>query len=40
MDHGPLFAAIGYRRSRFIRDVLADFAKVTAQVLQTSRSMI
>lgn len=23
-DHGPLLDAIGYRRTRFIRDVLAD----------------
>jgi hypothetical protein len=33
MDHGPLLDAIGYRRTRFIRDVLADFAKVVADVL-------
>jgi hypothetical protein len=33
-DHGPLLDAIGYRRTRFIRDVLADFAKVTAAVLR------
>src|SRR3954466_9406823 len=26
MDHGPLLDAIGYRRTRFIRDVLGDFA--------------
>jgi hypothetical protein len=32
-DHGRLLDAIGYRRSRFIRDVLADFAKVAANVL-------
>jgi hypothetical protein len=34
MDHGPLLDAIGYRRTRFIRDVLADFAKVVADVLR------
>ena len=33
-DHGPLLDAIGYRRTRFIRDVLADFAKVVANVLR------
>jgi len=33
-DHGPLLDAIGYRRMRFIRGVLADFAKVVAAVLQ------
>ncbi len=33
-DHGPLLDAIGYRRTRFIRDVLADFAKVVAAVLR------
>jgi stage V sporulation protein SpoVS len=33
-DHGPLLDAIGYRRTRFIRDVLADFAKVVATVLR------
>jgi hypothetical protein len=33
-DHGPLLDAIGYRRTRFIRDVLADFAKVAATVLR------
>jgi hypothetical protein len=32
-DHGPLLDAIGYRRVRFVRDVLADFAKVVAAVL-------
>lgn len=31
-DHGRLLDAIGYRRTRFIRDVLRDFAKVTAAV--------
>lgn len=33
-DHGPLLDAIGYRRTCFIRDVLADFAKVAAAVLR------
>lgn len=33
LDHGPLLDAIGYRRTRFIGDVLADFAKVVADVL-------
>jgi rubrerythrin len=33
-DHGPLLDAIGYRRTRFIRDVLADFAMVAAAVLR------
>ena len=33
-DHGPLLDAIGYRRARFIRDVLADFARVVATVLR------
>ena len=33
-DHGPLLDAIGYRHTRFIRDVLADFAKVVANVLR------
>jgi hypothetical protein len=31
MDHGPLLDAIGYRRTRFVRDVLADFAKVASE---------
>jgi hypothetical protein len=34
MDHGPLLDAIGYRRVRFVRDVLADFAKVAEAVLR------
>src|SRR3954454_13081519 len=34
MDHGPLLDAIGYRRSRFIRDVLTNFAKVVTAVLR------
>ncbi len=33
-DHGPLLDAIGYRRTRFIRDVLGDFATVTSAVLR------
>jgi hypothetical protein len=33
-DHGPLLDAIGYRRTRFIRDVLTDFATVVAAVLR------
>jgi len=33
MDHGPLLDAIGYRRTRFVRDVLADFAKVASESL-------
>ena len=33
-DHGPILDAIGYLRTRFIRDVLADFAKVAAAVLR------
>jgi hypothetical protein len=32
-DHGPLLDAIGYRRTRFVGDVLADFAKVAQAVL-------
>lgn len=34
VDHGPLLDAIGYRRSRFIRDVLTDFAKLVTAVLR------
>jgi hypothetical protein len=34
LDHGPLLDAIGYRRTRFIRDVLTDFAKVVTAVLR------
>jgi hypothetical protein len=33
LDHGPLLKAIGYRRMQFVRDVLADFAKVAAGVM-------
>ena len=33
-DHGPLLDAIRYRRSRFIHDVLADFARVATAVLR------
>lgn len=32
LDHGRLLDAIGYRRVRFVRDVLRDFAKVAAAV--------
>jgi hypothetical protein len=34
VDHGRLLDAIGYRRTRFIRDVLADFSNVVAAVLR------
>jgi hypothetical protein len=34
LDHGPLLDAIGYRRTRFIRDVLTDFAEVVTAVLR------
>lgn len=34
MDHGPLLDAIGYWRTRFVRDVLGDFAKVIADVIR------
>ena len=33
LDHGPLLDAIGFRRSRFVRDVLADFANVATAVI-------
>lgn len=33
LDHGSLLDAIGYRRLRFIRDVLADFSAMAAAVL-------
>ena len=33
IDHGPLLDAIGYRRGRFVRDVLADFSRVATAVL-------
>jgi hypothetical protein len=33
-DHGPLLDAIAYRRTRFIRDVLTDFARVATAVLR------
>jgi hypothetical protein len=39
-DHGPLLDAIGYRRTRFVRDVLADFAKVVATVLRRSDASV
>jgi hypothetical protein len=34
VDHGPLLDVIGYRRARFIRDVLTDFATVATAVLR------
>jgi hypothetical protein len=34
VDHGRLLDAIGCRRTRFIRDVLADFSKVVPAVLR------
>jgi hypothetical protein len=34
LDHGPVLDVIGYRRTRFIRDVLTDFAKVVTAVLR------
>ena len=40
LDHGPLLDAIGYRRTRFARDVLADFAKVAAEVLQRRNTLL
>ena len=40
LDHGPLLDAIGYRRLRFVRDVLADFAKVAAEVLQRRTTLL
>jgi len=33
LDHGRLLDAIGYRRTRFMRDVLADFAPMASAVL-------
>jgi hypothetical protein len=33
LDHGKLLDAIGYRRTRFVRDVLADFAQMASSVL-------
>jgi ABC-type Co2+ transport system permease subunit len=37
VDHGPLLDAIGYRRTRFVRDVFRDFAKVAAAMLLNRR---
>jgi hypothetical protein len=37
VDHGPLLDAIGYRRTRFMRDVMTDFAKVSTPVLRPRR---
>jgi hypothetical protein len=39
-DHGPQLDAIGYRRTRFVRNVLVDFAKVAAEVLQRRTSLL
>lgn len=39
-DHGPLLDAIGHRRTRFISDVLADFAKVVAGVQRPSLGLV
>jgi hypothetical protein len=33
----PLLDAIGYRRTRFVRDVFRDFAKVAAEMLLNRR---
>lgn len=38
LDHGPLLTALGYRRLRFIRDVLADF-NVVARYVCVGRSL-
>jgi len=40
LDHGPLLDAIGYRRTRFARDVLADFAKVAAEAFQRRNTLL
>jgi hypothetical protein len=40
LDHGPLLDAIGYRRTRFTRDVLADFAKVAAEVVHRRNTVL
>jgi hypothetical protein len=37
VDHGGLLDAIGYRRTRFLRDVLADFSALTTAVLVRPR---
>jgi hypothetical protein len=37
IDHGRLLRAIGYGRARFVRDVLADFATMAAEVLHRRR---
>jgi len=39
LDHGALLDAIGYRRTRFIRDVLADFATLANAVLRRSTTL-
>jgi hypothetical protein len=38
LDHGKLLDAIGYRRVRFVRDVLADFARTASAVLSHRES--
>ena len=40
VDHGPLLDAIGYRRTRFIRDVLADFAALANAVLRRRTTLL
>jgi hypothetical protein len=34
LDHGSLLTAIGYRRMRFVRDVLSDFSSLAKAVLR------
>jgi hypothetical protein len=38
LDHRGVLDAIGYRRARFVRDVLADFARLSTAVLLGRRS--
>jgi hypothetical protein len=38
IDHRRLLDAIGYRRTRFVRDVLADFAGLAAAVMSPRRT--
>ena len=38
LDHGSLLDAIGYRRIKFVRDVLADFSRVASAVLTRQES--
>lgn len=40
VDHGPLLDAIGYRRLRFVRDVLGDFSRVAAEVLRRRNTLL